>query len=357
MGKKTGIRTDTKGKNLQHKEQGDWYANLKERIKQQQEQQKAWLAQQMQEKKDVNFIIHDTERKQGFAAIEKDLQSVQLERIEKACKLKMDNAVAEYNAALAANWIRVCPLRCPISTPQLSEEDDSVSYITQMPFLNDNGNDKPQYETLQRFLVSFRHRAFMRPRAHDKPSTVTRHFDKCPPACPVSSLFLPCLDNRPTNKKCLSGQDLQPRLTRTLVNVSIVIVLKLRIGTELQKKRLLNHIYSESLPEQVSVSSSVVTLVKLDGAGGMAESDVVVLSADAVVFSAARAGEVYSVRSESNHLGRSCGAPYFELETQIGGMEVVCCTKVYETVNRFRRSSHRQYKTNTEHQNHDNHRL
>lgn len=54
----------------------------------------------MQEKKDVNFIIHDTERKQEFAAIEKDLQSVQLERIEKACKLKMDNAVAEYNAAL-----------------------------------------------------------------------------------------------------------------------------------------------------------------------------------------------------------------------------------------------------------------
>ncbi|CAB0020995.1 unnamed protein product, partial [Nesidiocoris tenuis] len=38
----------------------------------------------------------------------------------------------------------------------------------------------------------------------------------------------------------------------TLVNGSIVIVLKSRIGTELQKKLFLIHIYSESLPEQVS---------------------------------------------------------------------------------------------------------
>ncbi|CAB0003050.1 unnamed protein product [Nesidiocoris tenuis] len=281
MGKKTGIRTDTKGKNLQHKEQGDWWGPS-----------------------------------------------------------------------------------CPIARSTSTRSDITLLLIGT-------------------FTVRLKHRAFMRPRAHDKPSTVTRHFDKCPPACPVSSLFLPCLDNRPTSVKLSSigwrkwpsseisrgkmmmsprgfkeaEQSEQGRGCRRSVNVSIVIVLKLRIGTELQKKRLLNHIYSESLPEQVSVSSSVVTLVKLDGAGGMAESDVVVLSADAVVFSAARAGEVYSVRSESNHLGRSCGAPYFELETQIGGMEVVCCTKVYETVNRFRQSSHRQYKTNTEHQNHDNHRL
>ncbi|CAB0005094.1 unnamed protein product, partial [Nesidiocoris tenuis] len=35
------------------------------------------------------------------------------------------------------------------------------------------------------------------------------------------------------------------------VNVSIEIVLKSRIGTELQKKLFLLHIYSESLPEQV----------------------------------------------------------------------------------------------------------
>ncbi|CAB0009364.1 unnamed protein product [Nesidiocoris tenuis] len=38
------------------------------------------------------------------------------------------------------------------------------------------------------------------------------------------------------------------------VNGSIVIVLKSRIGTELQKKLFLIHIYSESLPEQVSVN-------------------------------------------------------------------------------------------------------
>ncbi|CAA9996980.1 unnamed protein product, partial [Nesidiocoris tenuis] len=38
-----------------------------------------------------------------------------------------------------------------------------------------------------------------------------------------------------------------------IVNGSIVIVLKSRIGTELQKKLFLIHIYSESLPEQVSV--------------------------------------------------------------------------------------------------------
>ncbi|CAB0009900.1 unnamed protein product [Nesidiocoris tenuis] len=49
------------------------------------------------------------------------------------------------------------------------------------------------------------------------------------------------------------------RLNRTLtkhlaqVNGSIGIVLKSRIGTELQKKLFLIHIYSESLPEQVSV--------------------------------------------------------------------------------------------------------
>ncbi|CAB0015422.1 unnamed protein product, partial [Nesidiocoris tenuis] len=38
---------------------------------------------------------------------------------------------------------------------------------------------------------------------------------------------------------------------RSPVNGSIVIVLKSRIGTELQKKLFLIHIYSESLPEQV----------------------------------------------------------------------------------------------------------
>ncbi|CAB0006074.1 unnamed protein product [Nesidiocoris tenuis] len=42
-----------------------------------------------------------------------------------------------------------------------------------------------------------------------------------------------------------------------LVNGSIVIVLKSRIGTELQKKLFLIHIYSESLPEQVSRWSKV----------------------------------------------------------------------------------------------------
>ncbi|CAB0018501.1 unnamed protein product [Nesidiocoris tenuis] len=41
--------------------------------------------------------------------------------------------------------------------------------------------------------------------------------------------------------------------TLHIVNGSIVIVLKSRIGTELQKKLFLTHIYSESLPEQVSV--------------------------------------------------------------------------------------------------------
>ncbi|CAB0015997.1 unnamed protein product, partial [Nesidiocoris tenuis] len=40
-------------------------------------------------------------------------------------------------------------------------------------------------------------------------------------------------------------------ISEVLVNGSIVIVLKSRIGTELQKKLFLIHIYSESLPEQV----------------------------------------------------------------------------------------------------------
>ncbi|CAB0012636.1 unnamed protein product [Nesidiocoris tenuis] len=43
-----------------------------------------------------------------------------------------------------------------------------------------------------------------------------------------------------------------------VVNGSIVIVLKSRIGTELQKKLFLIHIYSESLPEQVSVCPCVL---------------------------------------------------------------------------------------------------
>ncbi|CAB0003133.1 unnamed protein product [Nesidiocoris tenuis] len=55
------------------------------------------------------------------------------------------------------------------------------------------------------------------------------------------------------------------RLTRLMnflclsstVNGSIVIVLKSRIGAELQKKLFLIHIYSESLPEQVSVCPCV----------------------------------------------------------------------------------------------------
>ncbi|CAB0006632.1 unnamed protein product, partial [Nesidiocoris tenuis] len=41
-------------------------------------------------------------------------------------------------------------------------------------------------------------------------------------------------------------------------NGSIGIVLKSKIGTKLHKKLSLIHIYSESLPEQVSVCPSVV---------------------------------------------------------------------------------------------------
>ncbi|CAB0017739.1 unnamed protein product, partial [Nesidiocoris tenuis] len=53
-----------------------------------------------------------------------------------------------------------------------------------------------------------------------------------------------------------------PILNRRL-NGSIVIVLKSRIGTELQKKLFLIHIYSESLPEQVHwFARSVVRLEK-----------------------------------------------------------------------------------------------
>ncbi|CAB0002237.1 unnamed protein product, partial [Nesidiocoris tenuis] len=47
------------------------------------------------------------------------------------------------------------------------------------------------------------------------------------------------------------------------VNGSIVIVLKSRIGTELQKKLFLIHIYSESLPEQVSADGSDVAFFRL----------------------------------------------------------------------------------------------
>ncbi|CAB0016346.1 unnamed protein product, partial [Nesidiocoris tenuis] len=55
----------------------------------------------------------------------------------------------------------------------------------------------------------------------------------------------------PTNRQISSKYD--PLAGTQLLNGSIVIVLKSRILTELQKKLFLIHIYSESLPEQVSV--------------------------------------------------------------------------------------------------------
>ncbi|CAB0011532.1 unnamed protein product, partial [Nesidiocoris tenuis] len=54
--------------------------------------------------------------------------------------------------------------------------------------------------------------------------------------------------------RCLSRPTpISKELGSISVNGSIVIILKSRIGTELQKKLFLIHIYSESLPEQVSV--------------------------------------------------------------------------------------------------------
>ncbi|CAB0006983.1 unnamed protein product, partial [Nesidiocoris tenuis] len=52
--------------------------------------------------------------------------------------------------------------------------------------------------------------------------------------------------------------------TQNRVNGSIVIVLKSRIGTELQKKLFLIHIYSESLPEQVVFRELDDALFQLD---------------------------------------------------------------------------------------------
>ncbi|CAB0010236.1 unnamed protein product [Nesidiocoris tenuis] len=53
-----------------------------------------------------------------------------------------------------------------------------------------------------------------------------------------------------------SIMSLRISLTMSFIG-SIVIVLKSRIGTELQKNLFLIHIYSESLPKQVSVYPSV----------------------------------------------------------------------------------------------------
>ncbi|CAA9996893.1 unnamed protein product [Nesidiocoris tenuis] len=52
-----------------------------------------------------------------------------------------------------------------------------------------------------------------------------------------------------------------------------------------------------------------------------------------------------------------CAVAVRIFETQIEGIGVACSAKVYELVHKFRRSSHRQYKTNNEHHNHDNHLL
>ncbi|CAB0007478.1 unnamed protein product [Nesidiocoris tenuis] len=54
------------------------------------------------------------------------------------------------------------------------------------------------------------------------------------------------------------------------VNGSIVIVLKSRIGTELQKKLFLIHIYSESLPEQVFYNSRRIGISRGDDLNGVA---------------------------------------------------------------------------------------
>ncbi|CAA9994554.1 unnamed protein product [Nesidiocoris tenuis] len=74
-------------------------------------------------------------------------------------------------------------------------------------------------------------------------------------SCPLhhrdrSACAFPSTNERPTVPTG-SGQPY------AIVNGSIVIVLKSRIGTELQKKLFLIHIYSESLPEQVSVCPCV----------------------------------------------------------------------------------------------------
>ncbi|CAB0018586.1 unnamed protein product [Nesidiocoris tenuis] len=57
-----------------------------------------------------------------------------------------------------------------------------------------------------------------------------------------------------------SNFKIRPKSKNASLNGSIVIVLKSRIGTELQKKLFLKHICSESLPEQVSVCPIVCYL-------------------------------------------------------------------------------------------------
>ncbi|CAA9995325.1 unnamed protein product, partial [Nesidiocoris tenuis] len=89
-----------------------------------------------------------------------------------------------------------------------------------------------------------------------------RNFLKCPLLLSeqsFSDFHVPSLDCvvDGQNKYICFSRIRQKKGSRTIahnkVNGSIVIVLKSRIGTELQKKLFLIHIYSESLPEQVSV--------------------------------------------------------------------------------------------------------
>ncbi|CAB0005833.1 unnamed protein product [Nesidiocoris tenuis] len=80
---------------------------------------------------------------------------------------------------------------------------------------------------------------------------------------PSENFITPCppgnLDkSRDINRPWLAGGlDCFTLVLKNRINGSIVIVLKSRIGTELQKKLFLIHIYSESLPEQVSVCPCV----------------------------------------------------------------------------------------------------
>ncbi|CAB0010900.1 unnamed protein product, partial [Nesidiocoris tenuis] len=76
--------------------------------------------------------------------------------------------------------------------------------------------------------------------------------------CNIFFQYLKASPDSDDENECIED-DLDPELgflnTTIRVNGSIVIVLKSRIGTEIQKKLFLVHIYSESLPEQVPKES------------------------------------------------------------------------------------------------------
>lgn len=71
-----------------------------ERQRTQKEQMKAWLCQQIQERKAAEKEQKEAEEAYKAAVIARDARAIQLDQMEKECKKRLELACARYNQAL-----------------------------------------------------------------------------------------------------------------------------------------------------------------------------------------------------------------------------------------------------------------